>query len=681
MPMYFEGKKTVPAQPSMEALQRSAKNLSIKSSASPRDSVSSKSIKSVGSSYSSRSSNVPSSFYGATKLSTTGPASDPRDTANTANFTPISTQDVMIFTYGYRAYTDPLYAPGGFETISWDTEKIDETVTHQFLRDRIPSQRGKSKLDVEVGFGDGLTDETYGEWVVQKAKRLFLLLLEFGTPERIFDVVDQSWDDDDLPLEPRNIHRLKLREHYDKALENKFYKRQFSYILKEMPYRTHVEYADEDEVPLVVSYRQKSLGFSFPGDDRVHRPRNKNLMIYRRKVALGSEPNSLIGKDFLAEVDTLRNIMHPHVVDFQASYTYLNDGFVLTTPACDYSLKTFIQNPSSTFKSLNKAQRRRKILGWIHCLADALAYLHDQEITALDIRPRTILVCGDTVYFSDISILTGLDPNTRRIDHVEAERYEYGAPEHWSRKHSAHSIPSTPITGTVRARSFFKSIPMISSSNSLPQTWNNDGDVPSENLEQSASSDNLDRVAQGPQLSAARVGEWAQEVSNPIKASTFSLACIFMDLLTFNAKKKISAFQSYRSVKKGSSRGAAKPDSSFHANLGQVASWIGVLDREVSKRGLEDWAVKSILQICASMFYREPGLRTPPRDVADMFWNILRDEGGMPHCGTDGKLPSKEDLEEAALLGRGNMEWEWPWGQKMHSSRIRSLTEVSNYST
>ncbi|KAF3159111.1 hypothetical protein TWF225_007667 [Orbilia oligospora] len=665
MPMYFEGKKTIHPRHSTEALQKGHKNLTISTTMSSRDSVSSKSI---GSSYSSRSSNVPQSASDTTKSTAPSPAVEFRDTTNAANFTPISTQDVMIFTYGYRGYSDPLSIPGGFETISWDVEKIEETVTSQFLKEKIPTAKGKERLDVPLGFGDGLTDETYAEWVVQKAKRLFLLLLEFGMPEKIFDVVDLSWDDDDLPLEPTTIHRLKLRENYDRALENKFYKRQFSYILKEFRYKSHIEFQEEDEVPLVVSYRQKTPGFSFPQDDRVHRPRHKDLLMYRRKVILGPGPDKIMEHDFLPEVDTLRNLRHPHIVDVQATYTYLDEGYLLTTPVCDWSLKTFIQSPSSSFKSLNKEQKRRKILGWIHCLADALAYLHEQDIRKLDIRPRTILVNGDNVYFSDIAVITGLDANFGKIDHVEAERYEYGAPENWARVQQSHSTPSTPVTSTVRARSFFRSISMISgnSNNNNPQ----DGHI-SDASEQSASSESVDRVP------PTQADEWVSDPSKQFKASTFSLACIFMDLLTFNAKKKTSSFQSHRSSKKSSSRGGGKPDVSFHANLGQVASWIEVLDKEASsKKYGDDRAIKSILQICSNMFYREPDLRPAQRDVADMIWNILRAEGGMPHCGTDPTAPPKEELEEIAFLGRGDPEWEWPWDQR-RPSRTRPMTGVS----
>ncbi|KAK6525601.1 hypothetical protein TWF281_010656 [Arthrobotrys megalospora] len=671
MPMYFEGKKTLQPQPSIEALQKASKSLTLSTSMSSRDSVSSKSI---GSSYSSRSSNVPHSASDATKSTAPSPAVEFRDTTNTANFTPISTQDVMIFTYGYRGYSDPLLIPGGFETISWDVEKIEETVTPQFLKERIPTTKGKERLNVPLGFGDGLTDETYAEWVVQKAKRLFLLLLEFGMPEKIFDVVDLSWDDDDLPLEPTTIRRLKLREHYDKTLENKFYKRQFSYILKEFKYKGHIEFQEEDEVPLVVSYRQKTPGFSFPADDRVHRPRHKDLLMYRRKVTLGPGPESIMEHDFLSEVDTLRNLRHTHIVDVQATYTYLDEGYLLTTPVCDWSLKTFIQSPSSSFKSLNKEQKRRKILGWIHCLADALAYLHDQDIKKLDIRPRTILVNGDNVYFSDIAVITGLDANSPKVDHVEAERYEYGAPENWARVQQAQSVPSTPVTSSVRARSFFKSISMISggnNNNSAP-VYPNDGNV-SDASEQSTSSDTIERV---PTVSAVQVGEWVSDTSKPFKASTFSLACIFMDLLTFNAKKKPSSFQSHRSTKKSSSRGGGKPDVSFHANLGQVASWIEVLDKEATKKHGDDRAIKSILQICSNMFYREPDLRPTQRDVADMIGNILRGESGTPHCGADSKTPPKEELEEIAFLSRGDPEWEWPWDQR-RPSRTRPMTGAS----
>ncbi|KAF3918565.1 hypothetical protein AA313_de0200210 [Arthrobotrys entomopaga] len=675
MPMYFEGKKSISVQPSVDSLQRATKNLTLSTSASSRDSVSSKS---TGSSHSSRSSGMLPSNSDYTKRGVSSPLVDFRDTANTVNFTPISTQDVMIFTYGYRGYSDPLSVPGGFETICWDTEKIEETVTSQFLKERIPSLQGKERLDVPLGFGDGLTDETYAEWVVQKAKRFFLLLLEFGMPEKIFDVVDQSWDDDDLPLEPKNIHRLKLRENHDKILEQKFYKRQFFYLLKELSYKSHVDFEDEDDVPLVVSYRQKILGFSFPTDDRVIHPRHKDLPMYRRKVILGSEHNSLTDHDFLAEVDVLRNLRHPHITDLQASYTYLNEGCVLSAPACDYTLKSFIQNPSSTFKSLSKEQRRRRILGWMHCLADALAYLHDQGVKKIDIRPRTILVNGDNVYFSDISVMTELDAKAGRLDHIEAERYEYSAPELWVRVNQTNSAPPTPATA-IRSKSFLKSFSMISNSSS-PTSYHhqhNNDDATLENSEKTGSSESLTRVPLSPKFNTVQMSEWLNHASKPFKASTFSLACIFMDLLTFNAKKKLNAFQTHRTPKKSSSRGNGKPDTSFHANLGQIASWIEILDKEASERNGEDRAIKRILKVCGGMFYREPDLRPTARDVADTFWGILREEGGMPHCGTAGKLPtSKEEWEDAAVLGRGDAEWDWPWDQK-HSSRNRPLTAIS----
>ncbi|KAK6537665.1 hypothetical protein TWF694_011839 [Orbilia ellipsospora] len=676
MPMYFEGKKSISAQPSVDNFQRAAKNLTLSTSASSRDSVSSKS---TGSSHSSRSSGILPGSSDHTKHGVSSPVVEFRDTANTVNFTPISTQDVMIFTYGYRGYSDPLSVPGGFETICWDTEKIEETVTPQFLKERIPSSQGKERLDVPLGFGDGLTDETYAEWVVQKAKRLFLLLLEFGMPEKIFDVVDQSWDDDDLPLEPKNIQRLKLRENHDKTLEQKFYKRQFSYLLKELSYKSHVDFEDEDDVPLVVSYRQKIPGFSFPMDDKVLQPRRKDLQMYRRRVTLGSGHDNLMTHDFLADADVLRTLRHPHIADLQASYTYLNEGCVLSTPVCDYTLKSFIQNPSSSFKSLSKEQRRRRILGWMHCLADALAYLHDQGIKKLDIRPRTILINGDNIYFSDISVMTELDAKSGKLDHVEAERYEYSAPELWARVHQTQSVPSTPVA-TVRSKSFLKSFSMISN-NSSPPTYHHQqvhDDNTSGHSEKTGSSESLARVPPSPKFNSVQMSEWMNHASKPFKASTFSLACIFMDLLTFNAKKKLNAFQTHRTPKKNSSRGAGKPDTSFHANLGQVASWIEILDKEASKRNGEDRAIMNILKICGGMFYREPDLRPAARDVADTLWGILREEGGMPHCGTASKLPtSKEEWEDAALLGRGDAEWDWPWDQKF-SSRNRPLASVSS---
>ncbi|KAJ8129898.1 hypothetical protein O1611_g3732 [Lasiodiplodia mahajangana] len=83
-------------------------------------------------------------------------------------------------------------------TMWWDTSLIETTVTRQFVCSHLIPEEVE-RLDQPLGFGDGLTDGTYWEWI-EKAKRIFLILADLGIPDQIFGIIDDSWDDNDLPI-------------------------------------------------------------------------------------------------------------------------------------------------------------------------------------------------------------------------------------------------------------------------------------------------------------------------------------------------------------------------------------------------------------------------------------------------------------------------------------------------
>src|SRR6187402_384162 len=131
-------------------------------------------------------------------------------------------------------------------TMWWDEERIDATVNRQFVVSKLRPDE-QLRLDLPLGFGDGLTDDTYMEWIELKAKRIFLILVDIGVPDQIFGVIDDSWDDDDLPVALDQVERLALTAEKDEKVEKKFYLRQFIYLLRNIQKGEH-EYYDDEEV-------------------------------------------------------------------------------------------------------------------------------------------------------------------------------------------------------------------------------------------------------------------------------------------------------------------------------------------------------------------------------------------------------------------------------------------------
>jgi hypothetical protein len=77
-------------------------------------------------------------------------------------------------------------------------------------------------LDLSLAFGDGLTDGTYWEWIHTKARRIFLILVDLNMPDQIFGIIDDSWDDNDLPIALDQVEGLALREQRDEKIERRF---------------------------------------------------------------------------------------------------------------------------------------------------------------------------------------------------------------------------------------------------------------------------------------------------------------------------------------------------------------------------------------------------------------------------------------------------------------------------
>ncbi|KAH8888342.1 kinase domain-containing protein [Thozetella sp. PMI_491] len=491
----------------------------------------------------------------------------------------------------------------------WDADTVDKTVTRQFVCSHLlPGEI--ERLDQPLGFGDGLTDGTYWEWIEEKAKKIFLILVDLGVPDQIFGVVDDSWDDQDLPIALDQVERLALTVSRDERSEKRFYYRQFYYLLRPLRKGDHNKYQEDEVVPLDLVDRKPGLGSSH-GVDKVVLPGEPGKVFCRRRILLGSGPGSLSYEDFQFEVNSIRNIQNDHLVSYWASYTHQGYGYVLFTKASDYSLKSFLNTTPAAVKNMEKVARRRMVLNWIHCLVDTLCYIHNRGLSHGHITPSTVVFNNvQHISFADFTrfnteLMAVVDKTS-----FDKESYDYAAPEQWFKPTSA--VPTSPI----QRKSTF---PSASTSPDNNYTFS----INRGNTEYSPNNPMAVLHAPTPHL-------------NPQAADIFSLGCVILELLSFLLKKHGRPFATHRAAKhKSAGRGGAVLDSSFHKNLTQVESWMTQLAKDASKK--DDAIFRGfapMLHLVERMLALNPADRPAAHDVQKRMYQVLTEACGIrePHC-------------------------------------------------
>ncbi|KAI1846554.1 hypothetical protein JX265_010673 [Neoarthrinium moseri] len=529
--------------------------------------------------------------------------------------------------------------------IWWNTARIESTVTRDFVSSRIPTDR-IDDLDAATGFGDGLTDGTYWEWIEDKAKRIFLILDDIGIPENIFGVVDNSWDDGDLPISFEQLDRLTGKS--DVKLNWKFYDRQFYYMLKEIDEGIHTIYEDDEVVPInVVEKRPVAALNQNHSIDKVIVPSRPDLIFSRRRIPIASIPKDAAYEDFLGEVRRTRNSQNEHVVSYFASYTHLGTLYVLFTSS-DYSLKNLLATMPAPLKALSKPERRAHTMNWIHCLVDGLCYLHSKGRSHRNIKPSTILFDSDhRILLADTAHLNvesgGSSSDTAAFN---KESYDYAAPEQWFRPSNTNSA--------------HRKGPMASSMTS------------------SAGNYSLSISRGGPEFSSAHHAITPK--LDPQAADVFSLGCIILELLSLQMKRTSKSFASHRGAKhKSAGRGGAVLDTSFHKNLGQVESWMAGLAKDASKKDEPIFhGVAPTLQLVARMLSVSPLDRPTAREVEQHMYRTLTEHCQIlePHCvhqyGSLGSalddLRLSDDPEDISIYTKRHSGNAWPLGHRRSTS-------------
>ncbi|KAH6885888.1 kinase-like domain-containing protein [Thelonectria olida] len=494
----------------------------------------------------------------------------------------------------------------------WVDSRIEAAVTRPFvLSQLLPDEI--ERLDRPVAFGgEDLTERTYWDSLCHDAPRLFLILVDLGVPDQIFGVIDDGWDDAELPIALEDVDRLQLAATRDERLDRKFYLRQFHYLLKPLSRGNHVDYTEHEVVPLDVIERPSLTTHKSNVIEKVKLPNVSGSIFCRRKYPLGQGSNATPISTFLEAIQSIKSLQNEHLVSYWASYTQKGFGYVLFTLPNDYTLKSFLGTTPSSFKNTPKKDRRELIMNWILCLVDTLCYLHSKNRAHSCIKPSTVLFTNQNhIFFSDSTQLTpsGILHHTDKAS-FDRERYDYAAPEEWFRSPG----PSSPPGRFMNLGS--------------PSTPPEEGDFSIMRSYDFTGSPAGMMVAPNPQLSLQQ-------------ADIFSLGCIILELLSALVKRSSSKFAAFRSAKhKTAGRGGAVLDTSFHKNLGQVESWMSTLAKEASRKVSDkDGAyvfrgVSPMLHVVTGMLSANPYDRPPAIEVQQRIYQILIESCGIaePHC-------------------------------------------------
>ncbi|RYC62461.1 hypothetical protein CHU98_g3731 [Xylaria longipes] len=497
----------------------------------------------------------------------------------------------------------------------WDTSLIEATVTRQFVCSHlIPAEI--ERLDQPVGFGDGLTDGTYWEWIDEKAKRIFLILADLEIPDQIFGIVDDSWDDDDLPIALDQVARLALTPGRDDRIAKKFYARQFHYLVHYLDKGNHVVYQDDELVPVVVDRRP---GLTTNNTiDRVGLPNRPGETFSRRRFPIGTNPGMMSMESFLSEINNAKNLYSDHLASCYGSYFYQGSAYVIFTHASDFNLKSLHSTTPGSLKSLAKQDRRQMVMNWIHCLTDTLCYIHRKGRSHGNIKPSTILFCSNNfIFYANTSRLCGEASVSASDKSVfDRESYDYAAPEQWYRP-----SPNAHRRNMMVQRSSVSTSSMSTSSMSTSSE---------------STTFSISRGGSDTSSNASSVLHTPNPLLDPQAADVFSLGCVILELISFQMKRTAKAFASHRAAKhKLAGRGGAVLDSSYHKNPGQVESWMTGLAKDAAKKDdVVFHGIAPMLHVVARMLSVLPQERPTAQEVEQAMYKILTEKCQIsePHC-------------------------------------------------
>ncbi|KAL4817908.1 hypothetical protein BDW67DRAFT_158094 [Aspergillus spinulosporus] len=597
-------------------------------------------------------------------------------------------------------------------SVWWPEDRIKATICPDFIFKHLPPDT-LPRLVAPLPWGEGLTSESYLDWILAKAGRLFLILLDIGIPGRIFHLVDESFDDNDLPIAAHSVDRLQLSQYPDPELDSKFFLAQWRFLVRGIGEGEHIKYTENEGVPVEVL--QTGTTLAKEGVERVVLAGAVCKIYLRTQVTVGGAPHFFEEDEVLEEIRSMRRLAHDHVYSVYASYFVDNTVCILFSGVYERNLMSFLTDTPQSFKKLAKERRREILVNWPHCLAHALSWLHAHGQVHGLIRPSNILIDSNfKIFIGQFEALDTLLPPVK-VDDVEA--YQYGPPERWVRSISVQSsgpaastLPSGGRTGrktgerpklnlsrlkglqisgpdalsppaesvashgtvirvggqeSSRYSTGFSSSSGSSNGSSsrkrgismkrpilyTPSITSSNGSGSSE--EQGTIIYNSVGLPTAHTGGGALVQVWQSRQTDPEASDIFSLGAVVLDIFTYLCKRKISAFASHRGAKnRTAGRGGGVADCSFHLdrNIGQVSSWITLLDSDAKKRKDPVFqAIRPMLAMSRDMVSRDPGDRPSAFQVEQLFaCSIKKAEGRVALCCSSNLHPGRRGRPDRA---------------------------------
>ncbi|CAI7627492.1 unnamed protein product [Penicillium glandicola] len=345
-------------------------------------------------------------------------------------------------------FSPTLMAQYEHTSLWWPEERIKATLDTKYIISRLRPENIPRLFELP-DWGEGLTSETYMEWILTKAGRVFMILDAIGIPDRIFALVDESCDDDDLPVAEHSVDLLHLSPNgEDLALETSFFHAQWRFLVRGIDEGEHVVYTENEGVPVETVRTNTASGIHGRDDtvDRVVLAGSVCRVYMRTQVQVGGAPHFFSADEVLTEIRNLKRLSHEHIVSVFASYLKDDSVSVLFTGAtADRNLHSFLTDEPMSFKRLGKEQRRQILITWPHCLASAVCWLHAHGHSHGAILPSNIFIDADfNICLGQFQALDSL----LTPPHVnDLEAYNYSAPERWTRA-PAPVVPQKPPQAT-----------------------------------------------------------------------------------------------------------------------------------------------------------------------------------------------------------------------------------------
>ena len=503
----------------------------------------------------------------------------------------------------------------------WTNEKISSTVDRAYIIEKLPANK-REALHRPLSFGGDLTDDTYLDWILQKGRRWFLTLDALGVSHRIFGIIDKSCDDDDLPLSEDTLWRLDLFEDKTQTLDRKFYRQQFNYLIQDLAPDRHTDYGSDEVIPVEPDTR-RIIGTQNSACDRVY---FKSQFYTRKRIKTDGKKGNDRAR-FLLFLKSIRPLRHPHLASIWATYSQEDYSYMLLTPLYELTLKTCLDDPPKSFKSLPKLRRRELLLTWLACLTSTVAYLHEHKQGHGSLRPSVITISPDhKLYVSDFAALSALDDSIAPHDR---ETYEYGAPESWQRKAICQPVApqKTTLPGGGRTRQRLPKEKRLS--------------TPRSSATSSSSSSNSRTVV-------TTFSANSHSFTTAPSADVFSLGAIILTILSALLSYTPKTCAAYRAKhNRTAGRGGAIGDASFHANLGQVGKWMDILikDAEKMKKSGGDRlmmeTVTGLVGLCSAALRKDSGSRPHAVDLDRDISHFVGRGVGKPRdcCGVIEAVP------------------------------------------